>query len=109
MGDRFFYRLWQGTAPLVLWAAHFFFCYLYAASGCRRETWAVLAGVTLAALAAAGWLAWQAWREEQKEQGEQSRDGPPGLLRMARLGAAILALVAIAWSALALFVSGTCG
>ena len=98
MDDRFFHRLWQGTAPLVFWAAHFFFCYLYAASGCRGETWAVLLGVTLAALAVAGWLVRKGWQ-----------GGPPrGMLGVARLGSAILALVAIGWSALPLFVFGTC-
>lgn len=101
MGDRFFYKLWQGTAPLVLWGAHFFFCYLYAASGCRRETWAVLSGVTLAALAVAGWLMWKAWQGWQAGQ-------PRGMLAMARLGGAVLALVAIGWSALPLFVFGAC-
>lgn len=104
MGERFFVRLWQGTAPLVLWAAHFFFCYLVAASGCRRGTWAVLLGATLLALAAAGWLAWRAW------QGWRSDPAPAshGMLRMAQLAGAMLALVAIAWSALPLFVFGRC-
>ena len=99
MGDRFWTRLWQGTAPLVLWAAHFFFCYLFAASGCRPGSWAVLAGVTLLALAAASWLAWQAWRLDA---------APRGLLGMARLGGAILALAAIAWGAMPLLVYGAC-
>ncbi len=99
MGDRFFHKLWQGTAPLILWATHFFFCYLYAASGCRRETWAVLLGVTLAALALAGWLVRQGW---------QGGKAPRTLLRMAQLGGAVLALVAIAWSAMPLFVFGAC-
>ena len=101
MSDRFFYKLWQGTAPLVLWASHFFFCYLYAASGCRRETWAVLLGATLLALASAGWLAWKAWRG--------GGEAPRGVLHMARLGGAILALAAIAWSAMPLLVFGRCG
>ncbi|GGY10458.1 hypothetical protein GJV26_27460 [Massilia dura] len=99
MGDRFFHKLWQGTAPLVLWATHFFFCYLYAASGCRRETWAVLLGVTLAALALAGWLVRQGW---------QGGKEPRTLLGMAQLGGAVLALVALAWSAMPLFVFGAC-
>lgn len=99
MGERFFHKLWQGTAPLVVWAAHFFFCYLYAAAACGRGTWAVLAGVTLAALAAAGRLAWQAWPPGGR---------PRGMLQAARLGGAILALVAIAWGALPLAMFGAC-
>ncbi|MBB3220160.1 hypothetical protein [Pseudoduganella umbonata] len=100
MGDRFWNKLWHGTAPLVLWAAHFFFCYLFAASGCRRGTWTVLLAVTLLALAAAGWLCWRAWRE--------SGAAPRGVLRMARLGGAILAFAAIAWSAMPLLAFGGC-
>lgn len=99
MGDRFWSKLWQGTAPLVLWAAHFFFCYLYAASGCRPETWTVLLGVTVLALGAAGWLVRVAWR---------AGDAPRGVLHMARLGGAILALAAIAWGAMPLLVLGGC-
>jgi hypothetical protein len=99
MGERFFHRLWQGTAPLVLWAAHFFFCYLYAAAGCRRESWAVLLGVTLLALVLAGWLVWAGWRHGGR---------PRSLLHMAQRGGALLALVAIGWSALPLLVFGGC-
>lgn len=102
MDDGFFRKLWQGTAPLVLWAGHFFFCYLYAASGCRPETWAVLVGATVIALAAACWLAWQAWR--RKTAGGPSR----GVMAMAQVGGAILALLAIVWSAFPLFVFGRC-
>lgn len=103
--DGFWGQLWQGTAPLVLWAAHFFFCYLVAAGACGRPgsgaiTRAVLAGATLLALGAAGWLLRQAWR---------SGEPPRSLLHMARLGGAILALVAIAWGALPLLVFGGCG
>lgn len=100
MGDRFWSRLWQGTAPLVLWAAHFFFCYLYAAAGCGPRTWAVLLGVTVVALAVAAWLVWTSWPHEG-----HSRSLP----RMARQGSAILALVAIAWGGLPLLVFGGCG
>jgi hypothetical protein len=99
MGDHFSRKLWQGTAPLVLWAAHFFFCYLYAGSGCRPETWGVLAGVTLLALGAAGWLAWQGWRAGGRRR---------GVLAMAQRGGALLALVAIAWGALPLLAFGDC-
>jgi hypothetical protein len=100
VGDRFWSKLWQGTAPLVLWAAHFFFCYLYAASGCRGETWGVLLGATVLALGAAGWLAWRGWR---------GGDEPPrGMLHTARLGGAIVALAAIAWTGMPLLVFGAC-
>jgi hypothetical protein len=95
---RFFHRLWLGPAPVVFGAAHFFVCYLVAASGCRGETWAVLLGVTLAALAVAGWLVRKGW------QGGQ----PCGMLGAARLAGAILALVAIGWGALPLLVFGAC-
>ncbi|WBS00329.1 hypothetical protein OU994_18640 [Pseudoduganella sp. SL102] len=102
--DGFWNKLWRGTAPLVLWAAHFFFCYLYAAGACRpghasMAPWAVLLGATVLALGAAGWLAWRAWRGSEP---------PRSLMHMARLGGAILALAAIAWSAMPLLVFGAC-
>jgi hypothetical protein len=95
MGDRFWTKLWQGTAPLALWAAHFFFCYLYAAADGPAPR-VVLGGVTLAALAGAGWLARQACRAPGSRRS--------GLRGVARLGGAILAFVAIAWGALPLLV-----
>lgn len=97
MDDRFFTKLWQGTAPLLLWSAHFAFCYLYAAAGCRPATWAVLAGATALALAAAGWLVWRACRRNDRS-----------LTGLAQLGSAILGLAGIAWGSLPLLVFGTC-
>ncbi len=102
MGDRFFPRLWQGTAPLLLWAAHFFFCYLYsAAAGCSGTTHAVLLGATVAALLAGAWLLKDACvlREGKRRH---------GLLDMARIGTAVLALAGIAWGTLPLLIFGDC-
>lgn len=102
MGDRFFDRLWQGTAPLLLWATHFFFCYLYAAAaGCSGTTTAVLLGATVAALLAGAWLLRRACVR---------RDGKRryGLLDMARIGTAVLALAGIAWGSMPLLVFSNC-
>ncbi|QGZ37893.1 hypothetical protein IP92_03090 [Pseudoduganella flava] len=99
MGDGFFRKLWLGTAPLILWAAHFFFCYLYVAAGCGAATWAVLLSVTAVALALAGWLVASACRAGV----------PDTLLEITRLGAAVLGITGIAWSALPLLALGACG
>ncbi|WP_338762367.1 hypothetical protein [Massilia sp. METH4] len=99
MGDRFWSRSWQGSAPLVLWAAHFFFCYLVAAAGCRPWTWAVLLGATVVASVLAGWLAWTACHGN----GAQG-----GLLGVARRWGAVLAFIAIVWGGLPLVVFGAC-
>lgn len=100
MGDRFFRRLGEGTAPLLLWGGHFFFCYLYAAAaGCGGATLAVLVGVTLLALAAAAWLLRRACVLAR---------GAYGLMNVARIGGAVLALAGIAWGGLPLLVFGRC-
>jgi hypothetical protein len=99
MGDGFFRKLWQGTAPLILWAGHFFFCYLYVAAGCGAASRAVLLAVTAVALAIAGWFVAAACRHR----------APDTLLEAARLGCAVLGAAGIAWSALPLLAFDACG
>ncbi|TWI67263.1 hypothetical protein IP91_01376 [Pseudoduganella lurida] len=100
MGDGFFVKLWRGTAPLVLWAAHFFFCYLYSAAQCGRGTWLVLGIATVLALAAALWLLWRACRRE----GTASE----GMLPLAEGASALLAVIGIGWGALPLVLLEHC-
>lgn len=100
--ERFWPRLLQGTAPLLVWAGHFTFCYLFAASGCTPGSgadwrWGLLLGITLLALGACGWLLWRACRQRGT-----------GLLALARLGTGWLALVAVAWGGLTLLAAGAC-
>jgi hypothetical protein len=100
--ERFWPRLLQGTAPLLVWAGHFAFCYLFAAAACtpgggHAWRWWLPLGVTLLALAACGALLWRACRVRGT-----------GLLALARLGSGWLALVAVGWGGLVLLVSGAC-
>lgn len=100
--DRLWPKTMAGVAPLLVWAAHFTFCYLFAAALCtpgrgRDWRWWVLCGVTVVALGAVAWLLRRAWRR-----------GWQNLLAQARLGSAVLALVGIAWASLPLLAAGRC-
>lgn len=100
--ERFWPRLLQGTAPLLVWAAHFAICYLFAAAACTPGSgadwrWWLLLGVTLLALGVCAWLLRQACRMRAT-----------GLLALARAGAGWLALVAVGWGGLVLLTSGAC-
>ena len=91
-----------GVAPLLVWAAHFTFCYLFSAVLCTRGggpdwRWWTLCGATVAALGAAAWLLWRAWR-----------GGRQDLLAQARLGSAVLGVIGIAWSSVPLLAAGRC-
>jgi hypothetical protein len=92
-GERFVAAARQGLLPLVIWALHFFFAYGAVAAACDAgfaHVGALLLGATALAVVALSALAFSAWRA--------LRDG--GLLAGARLGAAVLALVAVLWAAL---------
>ena len=110
--DGFFAGLRTGAAPLLLWAAHFAFCYVAVAVGCTaalQDGGAVTPGLvrvllalaTAAALAGAGALLWRACRPAARAQGE--------LLPVLRRGVALLALVAITWTGLAVALVPACG
>ncbi len=100
--DKLWPKTMTGVAPLLVWAAHFAFCYLFAALLCTSGgeadwRWWVLCGATVVALGVAGFLLHRAWRR-----------GPEGLLAQARLGSAVLALVGIAWASVPLLAAGGC-
>ena len=103
MGDGFFRKLWRGTAPLVLWAAHFFFCYLYSAAQCGEGAWLVLGIATARALAVAGWLLWRACRRHST-----AATAAEGMLPLAERTSALLAVIGITWGALPLFLLQRC-
>lgn len=104
MGKDLFRQSLYATAPLLLWAAHFTFCYLLVAAQCTPALigpgmpamW-VLGVVSLAALGACAAMAWRATRT------------PVALLDWARGGSAILALAGIAWTSLPLLLLDGCG
>lgn len=107
MQDHFFRQLMRGTLPLLVWAAHFTFCYLLAAAQCTPAALRadgpnrVLLGVaTVAALAICLWLAW-------RERGILADAKEAALLDWAAALGAVLAFVGILWTGLPiLFVSG---
>ncbi len=108
MHDHFFRRFVRGTLPLVVWAAHFAFCYLLAAAQCTPAAMRaagpdrMLLGVATAlALAVCAYLAWRERAILQDAQGA-------GLLHWAAALGALLALVGIAWTGLPLLLVGGC-
>jgi hypothetical protein len=93
----FFGGVWAGMAPLLVWAAHFAFCYVAVAVMCAGAVqagigepralrwWLVVATVLgLAALAA---MLWRARRPDARS---------PWLQLMRRMGST-LALIGVAW------------
>lgn len=108
MHDRFFRQLARGTLPLVVWAAHFTFCYLLAAAQCTPAVMRpggpdrVLLGVaTVAALAVCLWLAW-------RERGILRDPQAAGLLDWAAALGAVLAVVGIVWTGLPILLVSGC-
>ncbi|QJD99566.1 hypothetical protein HH212_05630 [Massilia forsythiae] len=105
--EHFFSRLLRGILPLLVWIAHFAFCYGLAAAQCTPA--AARAGgpdrltlglATLAALAACAWLAWRARGVLRREDG--------GLLDWAAFLGALLATVAVAWNGVPVLLVAGC-
>ena len=105
--ESFWRRLLAGTLPLLVWSLHFAFAYGIASAQCTPAAMrpggpdrVLLGAVTVAAIGACAWLAWRArgvpWRDDA------------GLLDWARLVLAVLALVAVAWTAVPLLLVTGC-
>lgn len=108
MGDHFFRQLMRATLPLLVWGAHFGFCYLLAAAQCTPAAMRpdgpdrLLLGIaTAAALAVCAWLAW-------RERGILHDAQGAALLDWAAALGAVLALVAILWTGLPILLVGGC-
>lgn len=87
--DRFFRQMMYAVSPLLVWAAHFFFCYVYAAEaggGVVLEVVSLAAGVMAVAL-----LARAAWRVTRAA-------GKVRVLDWTTLAIALLALIGIVLS-----------
>lgn len=109
--EHFFRRTFGATAPLLLWAVHFFGAYVFAAISCASEladaTWhgrsaiasALIVWTTLA-IATALWLLWRATIGYRKSQST--------LIGGTRIGCALLGAIGIVWTALPLFVLAVC-
>ena len=108
MNDHFFRQLARGTLPMLVWGAHFMFCYLLAAAQCTPAAMrtggpdrALLGIVTAVALAVCLLLAW-------RERGIVRRGAAAGLLDWAAALSAVLAFVAIVWTGLPVLLVGGC-
>ena len=108
MHDHFFRQLTRGTLPLLVWAAHFSFCYLLAAAQCTPAAMraggpdrVVLGIATVLALAVCLWLAW-------RERGILRDPKAAGLLDWAAALGAVLAFIGILWSGLPILLVGGC-
>ena len=95
--DALFASMMRVCAPLLVWAAHFFFCYAYVAAGCASS--AVLGVTTVLALAACCGLLWLSWR---------GRIGKGSLLDLGAFLASVLSFIAITWSTLPLIFMAAC-
>lgn len=109
--DRLFRRIGSGTAPLLVWGAHFFFCYAYAAAACMRDWPArgrVMLLATVLAVLLAVWLLWRALREagRRRETG-QGKEGA-SLLDWANIGSAVLGVTGILWTSVPLLLLSLC-
>jgi hypothetical protein len=109
--DRLFTQMFQGTAPLLVWAAHFFFCYAYTAAACTTgaerghpgsDPVNVLALASLLAAVATGTLLWRAVRQLDCEAAGDR------LLDWAKVGSAVLALIGILWTSVPMFMLDAC-
>lgn len=109
--DHFFSGLARAVAPLLLWAAHFWSCYVLVAVGCHGGWFASATGavpplrlglwlITALAVALAAWLVWRACRRHRRE-------GAP-LAHRAEVVSGVLGLVAIAWGSVPLLVMPLC-
>lgn len=109
--ERFFLRTLDATAPLLLWALHFFVAYIFVAMSCDtgwvdliwRGSPAIrllLVAWTMAMLALDLWLLLRAI--------VRYRNAPPGLQAGARVGCAVLGTIGIAWTAVPMFVLSAC-
>ena len=108
MDDQFFRKLMRGTLPLLVWGAHFTFCYLLAAAQCMPGALRpggpnrVLLGIATAlALAVCLWLAW-------RERGILRDPKAASVLDWGGALGAVLALIAIVWNTVPVLLAHGC-
>lgn len=110
MHDHFWRQLTRGTLPLLVWAAHFTFCYLLAAAQCTPAAMraggpdrVLLGGVSVVALVVCGWLVWR----ERGMLRDDARENA-GLLDWAAALSAVMAFVAVVWTGLPILLVEGC-
>jgi hypothetical protein len=106
--EHFFRRLLRGILPLLVWLLHFSFCYGLAAAQCSPGGMRaggpdrlLLAIATAVALVLCAWLAW-------RRRAVLRHPAAAGLLAWAGFLLAFLALVAVAWTSLPIFLVAGC-
>lgn len=106
--------IWGATAPLLLWALHFFVLYVAVASGCTRgwahARWAGLPAVNFglgifsaAALVLAVAIVWRSLRGSREKSAARH-----SLIPALRLAGGVLALVGIVWNTVPLLMITPC-
>jgi hypothetical protein len=107
--EHFFRRVLRATLPLLIWIAHFAFSYGLAAAQCTPvglrpggPDRLLIGAASLAAFSVCALLAWHAWRILRRH------GRTAGLLERAAFLSALLALIAIAWGAMPLFMVAGC-
>lgn len=119
--DRLLTHVLRAVLPLVIWGAHFFFCYAWAAVACQRgaNPASVLGAVSLLAVGAAALLFGQSLRRvcrlHRESQASVQADGgataaqpPAGVYAWAQLAMAGLSLAAIIWTCVPMLMVGMC-
>jgi hypothetical protein len=111
--DHLFKNMLLATAPLLVWAAHFFFSYAFVAAACvaglDSATIAGMpileTGLLLASMLALGTAAALLWRPLRRVC---RRGGSDRLIDTAKVGSAMLALIGIAWTSLPMLMLKGC-
>lgn len=121
--DRLLTHVLRAVLPLVIWGAHFFFCYAWAAVACQRgaNPASVLGAVSLLAVGAAALLFGQSLRRACRQHRDSQphanarTDGPQtgaqqpaGVYAWAQLAIAGLSLAAIIWTCVPMLMVEMC-
>lgn len=102
--DRLLRKTTLAVAPLLVWAAHFFFCYAWTAAACQRggdPAWALGVASVLAVGAVALLLAGALRRVCRAPQ-------PVRLIDWVHCASAALGLAAILWTCVPMLMLGMC-
>lgn len=102
--DRLLSKMVGALTPLLIWAAHFFFCYLWTVTACQRgaDPAAALGVASALALGVGALLLARALRRLRLTS------EPVRLIDWVHFAAAVLALAAIAWTCVPMLMLDLC-
>jgi hypothetical protein len=112
--DGFVYGARDGVLPLLVWAAHFAFAYLFVSLGCAsglgelRLVGGVSAMTCVLLLVSVAALAWLAWAGALSARALLETPAPRDTLVEVRLGATLLAFVGVLWTTLPILMLPPC-